>query len=87
MICVLGIDAAWSARNASGVALLQRVGSRWQCRGAAASQSEFLGRIRPKVGDPATPAALLAASQALRTLPHTHARMARTARATRGRNQ
>lgn len=65
MTSVLGIDTAWSVRNASGVALLQRVDSRWRCRAVAASQSEFLGRTRPKVGDPATPADLLAASRVL----------------------
>ncbi len=62
---VLGIDAAWSNRNASGVALLQRVGPRWALRVAAPSQAEFLGRPQLAVGDPATTSELSTRAQAL----------------------
>jgi predicted RNase H-like nuclease len=40
---VLGIDAAWTDGEPSGVALLQRKGSRWQCVRAAPSYSAFCG--------------------------------------------
>ena len=37
MTTVLGIDAAWTAKNPSGVALVSRQGGQWMCRGLAPS--------------------------------------------------
>lgn len=42
MTTVLGIDAAWSATNPSGVALVSRQGGRWTCRALAPSYRSFL---------------------------------------------
>lgn len=39
---VLGIDAAWTARNPSGVALVTTRGSGWRCHLAAPSYSTFI---------------------------------------------
>ncbi|MDA0258842.1 MAG: DUF429 domain-containing protein, partial [Cyanobacteria bacterium] len=39
---VLGIDAAWTAHNPSGVALLQRAAEGWQCLALAPSYDAFL---------------------------------------------
>jgi predicted RNase H-like nuclease len=39
---VLGIDPAWTAHNPSGVALLQKVGTRWRCLGLAPSYEQFI---------------------------------------------
>lgn len=41
MTTVLGIDAAWTAGQPSGVALVQRVGSRWRCRAVAPGYAAF----------------------------------------------
>ena len=40
--CVLGIDAAWTAHNPSGVALVQRAAEGWQCLALAPSYDAFL---------------------------------------------
>ena len=40
--CVLGIDAAWTAHNPSGVALVQRAAEGWQCLSLAPSYDAFL---------------------------------------------
>ena len=40
--CVLGIDAAWTAHNPSGVALVQRAAEGWQCLALAPSYEAFL---------------------------------------------
>ena len=40
--CVLGIDAAWTAHNPSGVALVQRAAEGWQCLSLAPSYNTFL---------------------------------------------
>lgn len=40
---VLGIDAAWTATNPSGIALAGRTGSAWHLIAAAASAKEFVG--------------------------------------------
>lgn len=42
---VLGIDAAWTLSEPSGVALWQRVGVRWSCLRVAPSYAGFCGRI------------------------------------------
>jgi predicted RNase H-like nuclease len=39
---VLGIDAAWTAHQPSGVALLQEQGQRWHCLAVAPSYASFL---------------------------------------------
>ena len=70
---VLGIDAAWTAHQPSGVALVQRKGSHWQCTALAPSYDSFLALASGQPQDPATkargsepdPAALLQASQQL----------------------
>jgi predicted RNase H-like nuclease len=43
---VLGIDAAWTATQPSGVALVRRDGARWRCIGAAPSYASFLDLAR-----------------------------------------
>ena len=40
--CVLGIDAAWTAHNPSGVALVQRAAEEWRCLSLAPSYNAFL---------------------------------------------
>jgi len=42
MTTVLGIDAAWTAPNPSGVALVSRQGGRWTCQALAPSYRSFL---------------------------------------------
>ncbi len=42
MTTVLGIDAAWTATNPSGVALVSRQGHRWSCVALAPSYRSFL---------------------------------------------
>ena len=71
--CVLGIDAAWTAHNPSGVALVQRKAKGWQCLAVAPSYDSFLAEASGLPWDPeqkATgsrpdPAALLQASKQL----------------------
>jgi predicted RNase H-like nuclease len=74
MRAVMGIDAAWTARQPSGVALCVERGGRWACRGVAPSYSEFVGcadgkRVdweRPAIGGGAPdPARILAAARRL----------------------
>lgn len=42
MKTVLGIDAAWTTRNPSGVALVQGNGRKWKCLGVAPSYENFI---------------------------------------------
>ena len=71
--CVLGIDAAWTAHNPSGVALVQRKAEGWQCLALAPSYDAFIRLASGHHWDPKTkaggsrpdPAALLQASQQL----------------------
>ena len=71
--CVLGIDAAWTAHQPSGIALVQNTASGWSCLTIAASYDNFLVQASGQSWDPeqkATgsrpdPAALLEASQQL----------------------
>jgi len=42
MSVILGIDAAWTAKNASGVALVVQGRRGWRCEALAASYQEFL---------------------------------------------
>ena len=61
MAAVLGIDAAWTARNPSGVALALQIGSSWRLIRASASYADFLNEVagaRPMGGPAAVPALL-----------------------------
>lgn len=70
MTTILGIDAAWTATEPSGVALVQQQGTRWRCIAAAPSYTSFMeraeGRLldwtRTGVGSSPDPATLLHAS-------------------------
>ena len=48
--CVLGIDAAWTAHNPSGVALVQRAAEGWQCLALAPSYEAFLHWLQAHPG-------------------------------------
>ena len=71
--CVLGIDAAWTAHNPSGVALVQRAAEGWQCLALAPSYDAFLALSadqpldgsRKAQGSEPDPAALLKACRQL----------------------
>ena len=71
--CVLGIDAAWTAHQPSGVALVQRTTTGWSCLAVAPSYAAFIAQASGQPWDPeqkATgsrpdPAALLQACQQL----------------------
>jgi predicted RNase H-like nuclease len=70
---VLGIDAAWTARAPSGVALIKGEGTGWRCLAAAPSYASFLALERDGsidwnaklVGGEPDPSALLAKSRQL----------------------
>jgi len=70
---VLGIDAAWTSKNPSGLALLQRRAGRWSWLAIAPSQDVFLSSTpvpphawtRPTSPRPLDVARILAASRAL----------------------
>ncbi|HEV2364435.1 MAG TPA: DUF429 domain-containing protein [Caulobacteraceae bacterium] len=66
MTAVLGIDAAWSDRNPSGVALAAAGADGWRLLAVSASYDDFLGRggDRPR-GRPAPVAELLARAREL----------------------
>ena len=71
--CVLGIDAAWTAHQPSGIALVQRTKTGWGCLAIAPSYDSFLAQASGQPWDPeqkATgskpdPTALLKASKQL----------------------
>ena len=71
--CVLGIDAAWTAHQPSGIALVQNTGSGWSCLAVAPSHEAFIAQASGQPWDPQqkatgsrpNPAALLKASQQL----------------------
>ena len=71
--CVLGIDAAWTAHQPSGIALVQNTASGWNCLAIAPSYEAFIAQASGQAWDPeqkATgsrpdPAALLQASKQL----------------------
>jgi predicted RNase H-like nuclease len=75
--CVLGIDAAWTAHNPSGVALVQRAAEGWQCLALAPSYDAFLALSagqawdgsRKAQGSEPNPVALLEACRRLGGLP------------------
>ena len=71
--CVLGIDAAWTSHQPSGIALVQITATGWSCLAVAPSYDIFLAQALGQAWDPqqkATgsrpdPAALLQAAQQL----------------------
>lgn len=71
--CVLGIDAAWTAHQPSGIALVQNTSTGWSCLAVAPSYEAFIAQAAGQAWDPeqkATgcrpdPAALLKACQQL----------------------
>lgn len=71
--CVLGIDAAWTAHQPSGIALVQNTATGWSCLAVAPSYEAFIAQALGKSWDPeqkATgsrpdPTALLQASKQL----------------------
>lgn len=71
--CVLGIDAAWTAHQPSGIALVQRTTTGWSCLAVTPSYEAFIAQASGQPWDPqqkATgsrpdPAALLQASRQL----------------------
>ena len=70
---VLGIDAAWTAHQPSGIALVQRTKAGWRCLAVAPSYEAFIAQASGQAWNPeqkATgstpdPAALLQASKQL----------------------
>ena len=72
-VCVLGIDAAWSAHQPSGIALVQNTARGWSCLAIAPSYEAFIDQASGQTWDPEQkargsrpdPAALLKASQQL----------------------
>ena len=75
--CVLGIDAAWTAHNPSGVALVQRATEGWQCLALAPSYEAFFAlaagtpwdQSRKAQGSQPDPKALLKACHQLAGQP------------------
>jgi predicted RNase H-like nuclease len=73
MSAVLGIDAAWTAGQPSGVALLDEDSAGWRCVALAPSYRQFVAMVddrkvdwsSPVAGSPPNPAALLAAAESL----------------------
>ena len=71
--CILGIDAAWTAHQPSGIALVQDTATGWSCLAIAPSYEAFIAQASGQGWDPeqkATgsrpdPAALLQASKQL----------------------
>ncbi len=71
--CVLGIDAAWTVHQPSGIALLQNTATGWSCLAVAPSYEAFIAQASGQPWDPeqkATgsrpdPTALLKASKQL----------------------
>ena len=71
--CVLGIDAAWTAHQPSGIALVQNTGSGWSCLAIAPSYEAFIDQAsgqpwdhkQKATGSKPDPAAMLKASQQL----------------------
>ena len=71
--CVLGIDAAWTAHQPSGIALVQNTATGWRCLAVAPSYKAFIAQAsnqtwdseQKATGSRPDPAALLQASQQL----------------------
>ena len=71
--CVLGIDAAWTAHQPSGIALVQNTARGWSCLAVAPSYEAFIAQASSQGWDPEQkasgsrpdPAALLKATKKL----------------------
>jgi len=71
--CVLGIDAAWTVHQPSGIALVQNTATGWSCLGVAPSYEAFIAQAsgqpwdheQKAMGSRPNPAALLQACQQL----------------------
>ncbi len=50
--CVLGIDAAWTAHQPSGIALVQRTNAGWTCLAIAPSYESFKAQASGPGWDP-----------------------------------
>ena len=50
--CVLGIDAAWTGHQPSGIALVQRSKTGWSCRAIAPSYDSFVALASGQAWDP-----------------------------------
>ena len=50
--CVLGIDAAWTAHQPSGIALLQNTATGWSCMAVAPSYEAFIDQASGQSWDP-----------------------------------
>jgi predicted RNase H-like nuclease len=76
---VLGIDAAWTEKHSSGVALVEQAGAEWRCVAVAPSYASFLHLSRgvpvdwsaPDRGSRPDPPALLTAASELLGRPFT----------------
>lgn len=69
-IAVLGIDAAWTPENPSGVALVERVGGTWHCVEVAPSYQHFVGldkHLELEAGVSLVPCVLLTAYEKSRS--------------------
>ncbi len=49
--CILGIDAAWTAHQPSGIALVQRTNAGWSCLALAPSYETFIAQASGQVWD------------------------------------
>ena len=71
--CVLGIDAAWTSHQPSGISLAQKTATGWSCLAVAPSYEAFIGLASGQAWDPQqkatggrpSPAELLQASKQL----------------------
>ena len=50
--CVLGIDAAWTAHQPSGIALVQSTATGWSCLAVAPSYAAFIAQASGQAWDP-----------------------------------
>ncbi|MEC7248175.1 MAG: DUF429 domain-containing protein, partial [Cyanobacteriota bacterium] len=50
--CVLGIDAAWTAHQPSGIALAQRTTTGWSCLAIAPSYEAFISQASGQPWEP-----------------------------------
>ena len=69
MAAVLGIDAAWTAKNASGYALIGKSGGAWRLRAAAPDLCAFARKCRLDGAGPGMDGAIACAKNLLGRLP------------------
>ena len=50
--CALGIDAAWTVHQPSGIALVQNTATGWSCLGVAPSYEAFITQASGQAWDP-----------------------------------